>query len=84
MDADKKRLDGGTTYKVALPKGIPAEKLWSFTLYDTMTRSMLDTSQRYPRAGNQIFPTRAAEAGTDGSTTVYFGPKQPEGVKRGN
>ena len=24
---------------------------WSFTLYDNMTRSMLDTPQRYPRAG---------------------------------
>jgi hypothetical protein len=24
------------------------------------------------------------EANADGSTTVYFGPEQPEGVKRGN
>ena len=26
----------------------------------------------------------AAEANADGSTTIYFGPTQPEGVKRGN
>jgi hypothetical protein len=84
VDADKNYLDGGKTYKVTLPKDIPAEKFWSFTLYDTMTRSMLDTPQRYPRAGSQSFPTPAAEAGVDGSTTVYFAPNQPEGVKRGN
>ena len=44
----------------------------------------LDTPQRYPRAGNQSYPSPAAEPNADGSTTVYFSPKQPEGVKRGN
>lgn len=84
VDADKNYLDGGKTYKVTLPKGIPAGKFWSFTLYDTMTRSMLDTPQRFPRAGSQSYPSPAAEAGADGSTVVFFGPKQPGGVKRGN
>jgi hypothetical protein len=69
---------------VRLPKGIPEANFWSFTLYDNQTRSMLETSQRYPRAGSQSFPSPAAEASADGSTTVYFGPKQPAGVKRGN
>ena len=45
---------------------------------------MLDTPQRYPRAGSQSYPSPAAEADADGSTTIYFGPMQPEGVKRGN
>jgi hypothetical protein len=49
-----------------------------------MTRSMLDTPQRYPRAGSQSYPPPAAEANADGSTTVYFGPTQPAGVKRSN
>ncbi|MEP2120002.1 DUF1214 domain-containing protein, partial [Bauldia litoralis] len=53
-------------------------------LYDNMTRSMLDTPQRYPRAGSQSYPSPAAEADADGSTTVWFGPEQPEGVARGN
>ena len=38
---------------------------------------MLDTPQRYPRAGSQSYPTPAAEANADGSTTVYFGPSKP-------
>ena len=84
LDADKNHFDGGKTYKVTLPPNIPARAFWSFTLYDNQTRSMLQTPQRYPRAGSQSYPSPAAEADADGSTTIYFGPTQPEGVKRGN
>ena len=63
MDANKNYLDGGKTYKVTLPKDIPAANFWSFTLYDNQTRSMLDTPQRYPRAGSQSYPSPAAERG---------------------
>ena len=84
VDADKNYFDGAKTYKVTLPKGIPAEKFWSLTLYDNQTRSMLDTPQRYPRAGSQSFPSPAAEPNADGLTTVYFAPTQPAGVPRGN
>lgn len=84
VDADKKPFDGAKTYKVTLPKDIPQANFWSFTLYDNMTRSMLDTPQRFPRAGSQSFPSPAAEADADGTTTIYFGPTQPANVKRGN
>jgi hypothetical protein len=84
LDAEKNAFDGGKTYKVTLPPKIPAAAFWSFTLYDNQTRSMLDTPQRYPRAGSQNYPSPAAEANADGSTTIYFGPTQPAGVKRGN
>ncbi len=84
VDADKRYLDGAKTYRLALPKGIPAEHFWSLTLYDNQTRSMLDTPQRHPRAGSQRHPSPAAEPGPDGSTTVYFAPAQPGGVGRGN
>jgi hypothetical protein len=84
LDSKKEHFDGAKTYKVTLPKGIPEANFWSFTLYDNQTRSMLDTPQRHPRAGSQSFPSPAAEASPDGSTTVYFGPTQPNGVKRGN
>jgi len=84
LDAGGNPFDGGKTYKVTLPKGIPAKAFWSLTVYDNQSRSMLDTPQRYPRAGSQTYPSPAAEAGADGSTTVYFGPAQPQGVARGN
>ncbi len=84
VDANGDTYDGAKTYKVTLPKGIPAAAFWSFTLYDNQTRSMLQTPQKYPRAGSQSYPSPAAVASEDGSTTVYFGPEQPEGVERGN
>ena len=40
---------------------------------------MLDTPQRYPRAGSQSYPSPAAEPDADGTTTVYFSPTQPAG-----
>jgi hypothetical protein len=84
VDANKQPFDGGKTYKVTLPKDIPYANFWSFIAYDNQTRSMLDTPQRYPRAGSQSYPSPAAEAAADGSTTVYFSPTQPDGVGRGN
>jgi hypothetical protein len=84
LDKDGEPFDGGKTYKAVLPPNIPARRFWSFTVYDNQTRSMLDTPQRYPRAGSQSYPSPAAEPNADGSTTVYFGPTQPQGVKRGN
>ena len=77
-------FDGAKTYKVTLPKDVPAEAFWSLTLYDNQTRSMLQTPQKYPRAGSQSYPSPAATAAEDGSTTVWFAPEQPEGVDRGN
>jgi hypothetical protein len=84
LDADGNPFDGAKAYRVTLPKDIPARAFWSFTLYDNQTRSMLQTPQKYPRAGSQSYPSPAAEPAEDGSTTVWFAPEQPEGVARGN
>ena len=84
IDKNGEPFDGSKTYKVVLPKDIPAARFWSFTVYDNQSRSMLQTSQRCPRAGSQSYPSPAAKLNADGSTTIYFAPKQPEGVDRGN
>jgi hypothetical protein len=84
LDSDKIPYDGGKTYKVVLPPEIPAAAFWSFTLYDNQTRSMLQTPQRYPRAGSQTYPSPAAVANADGPTTIYFGPQKPADAKHGN
>jgi hypothetical protein len=83
-DSEGTLFDGSMSYKVTLPKDIPAELFWSFTLYDNQTRSMLATPQNYPRAGSQSYPSPAAEPAADGSTTIWFSPEQPQGVARGN
>ena len=84
LDANSQYLDGAKTYRITLPPDIPEANVWSLTIYDTQTRSMLDTPQRYPRAGSQSYPSPAAEAAEDGTTTIWFSPEQPEGVARGN
>jgi hypothetical protein len=77
-------LDGGKSYRVKLPPDIPAARFWSLTAYDNQTRSMLQTPQRFPRAGSQAYPTPAATADDDGSTTVVFGPERPADTPEGN
>ena len=83
-DSEKNYLDGSKTYKVTLPPNIPAGAFWSLIAYDNQTRSMLQTPQRFPRAGSQTYPTPDAVADADGSTTIYFGPTKPANVKDGN
>lgn len=81
---EKNDFDGAKTCKVTLPPNIPQNRFWSLTAYDNQTRSMLDTPQRYPRAGSQTYPSPAAVASADGSTTVYFSPTRPADAKDGN
>ena len=84
MDSNGAYFDGARTYTVTLPPDIPEARFWSLTLYDNQTRSLLATPQRYPRAGSQSYPTPAATANPDGSTTVHIGPEQPAGVPDGD
>jgi hypothetical protein len=83
-DADGNRLDGGKTYRVTLPLDIPAARFWSLTAYDNETQSMLQTPQRFPRAGSQSYPTPAATANPDGSTTITFRPERPSDTPESN
>jgi hypothetical protein len=80
LDANKKPLDGSKTYKLHLPKDVPVNDFWAVTMYDTQTRSQLQTSQAFPTVGSQ---TDGIEKNADGSYDIYFGPKAPEG-KEGN
>jgi hypothetical protein len=84
VDVNGDPFDGAKTYRIRLPKDIPAARFWSLNLYDNQTRSLLQTPQRYPRAGSQMYPSPAAEAEPDVSTVVYFSPARPDGVAPGN
>ena len=43
VDAAGEPFDGAKTYRVSLPKDIPAARFWSLNLYDNQTRSLLQT-----------------------------------------
>ncbi|MCG6499749.1 DUF1254 domain-containing protein [Kitasatospora sp. A2-31] len=84
VDSTGLPLEGDRTYRLILPPAVPAERSWSITLYDSQTRSMLATDQRFPRAGSRACPTPAAVPDKDGSVSLWFDPVLPDGVPEGN
>lgn len=75
-DANGKSFDGAKTYRLNLPPGIPVRDFWSLILYDTQTRSFLQTDQQFPMISSQ---NKELYVNADGSVDAYFGPKAPEG-----
>ena len=75
-DSDGNWLDGSKTYKLTLPPNVPAKDFWSVVLYDSQTRSMLQTDQQFPSLNSQSGEVRI---NADGSTDIYFGPEAPAG-----
>src|ERR1700678_4445929 len=53
LDANKQPFDGSKTYKLHLPPNVPVNNFWAVTIYNTQTRSMLQTGQRFPTVGSQ-------------------------------
>jgi hypothetical protein len=47
-DKNGNYLDGAKTYKLRLPPNVPVANFWSVTVYDTQTRSELQTDQTFP------------------------------------
>jgi hypothetical protein len=77
-DSSGAPLIGADNYKVTLPPNIPAALFWSVTLYEAENASGLANGQPFPSLGKLNMP----KANSDGSTTVYIGPKAPKGVER--
>jgi hypothetical protein len=76
--ADKagKVFDGSKSYKLNVPKNVPAKDFWSVVIYDPQTRSELQTSQPFPSRNNK---RDKLIANADGSVDLFFGPKAPAG-----
>ena len=79
LDSKKRPLDGSKTYKLHLPPNPPVKDFWALTMYDTQTRSQLQTDQQFPTLGSQ---TEGVEKNADGSYDIYFAPKAAPGQGR--
>ncbi|WHO39399.1 DUF1254 domain-containing protein [Sphingobium sp. AP49] len=74
-DASGAYLEGSKSYRLKVPLPVPARLFWSVTVYDTETRSQIDTEQG-KAALRSLFelgdlPGDAAE--------LFFSPEPPEG-----
>ena len=78
LDASQLAFDGSKTYKLHLPPNVPVNDFWAVTIYDTQTRSQLQTGQKFPTVGSQ---TEGMKKNADGSYDVYFAPKAPVGME---
>jgi hypothetical protein len=80
LDSQRRPLDGAKTYRLHLPPNPPVKDFWALTLYDTQTRSQLQTDQQFPTLGSQ---SEGVQKNPDGSYDIYFAPEPPAG-KAGN
>lgn len=55
---------------------LPAANFWSFTVYSTQHRSLLETDQKTAGVNSN---SSALQANANGSYTVWFGPEAPAG-----
>lgn len=76
IDENRMPLDGARTYKIHIPADPPANDFWALTVYDTQTRSQLQTDQVFPTVGSR---TEGLVQNEDGSFDIYFGPEAPAG-----
>lgn len=76
QDSHGQILDGAKTYRLVLPPNPPAKNFWSVDIYDTQTRSLLQTDNPYP---SLMSLGDTVHADQDGSITLWFAPTAPTG-----
>jgi hypothetical protein len=73
-DATGAWLDGARTYTLTLPAGIPVKTFWAIDIYDTQTRSLLQTGSPYPSINSRFSDVHAED---NGDTIITFVPAPP-------
>lgn len=78
-DSTGEPLKAGKTYKLTVPKDMPAKQFWSLTLYDRATWAFVKNP--LDRAGLGSFNMDQMKKNADGTVDLYFGPKAPAGLE---
>jgi hypothetical protein len=74
-DSEGQNLDGGKSYRLAVPANAPVSQYWSATVYDRATHGLIRNMTRSGR-GSQ---SPGLQKNADGSVDIYFGPTAPTG-----
>lgn len=69
-------VDGSKTYKLTVPQPVPGKLFWSVTVYDSDTRSQIQTDQD-KAALRSLFELK--DVSKTSPTELYFGPSAPAG-----
>ena len=77
-DASGAYLDGGNSYKLNIPGPVPAKLFWSVTVYDSGTRTIIDTDLGRGAVRTMF---EKPSANPDGSFDIYFSPNAPDGLE---
>jgi hypothetical protein len=72
-------LEPGKTYRLRVPKDVPARQFWSLTLYDNATWSFIMNPLK--RNGLSSLQKDSMKMNADGSVDLFVGPKAPKGFE---
>jgi hypothetical protein len=73
QDKNGNWLDGAKSYSLRVPANVPVKLFWSVTVYDSDTRSMVQTDTNI--AAHSSYDK--LKTNPDGSLDLYFGPAAP-------
>ena len=79
-DKDGKTLQAGKNYSFTMPAKVPVKEFWSLIVYDLETMAFIYSPEDRQGLSSAIdLPNM--KKNTNGSVTLYFGPKAPKGLE---
>jgi hypothetical protein len=78
-DTQGRPVEAGKSYKIRVPKDMPAKQFWSITVYDYATWALIQNPLN--RCGLGSLNKDQLKVNGDGSIDLYFGPKAPAGLE---
>lgn len=75
-DSSGDLFNGEDTYKLNVPKHVPAKDFWSVIVYSMQTKGFVQNAER---VGLSSRNTDTMQVNDDGSYDIYFAPEAPEG-----
>jgi hypothetical protein len=71
-------FDGGKSYRLRVPAAPPAKLFWSLTVYDSLSRVLIDNGKDIADRSSRTDLVR----NEDGSVDIFMGPTAPAGFEK--
>ena len=78
-DTMARPVEAGQTYKLRMPKDVPAKEFWSLTVYDRANWALIKNP--LDRGTFSSFNKDKLKTNADGTVDIYFGPAAPAGFE---